>query len=263
MKAYGAILVSRFLALLQYRAAAIAGIGTQLFFGLVRVMIFDGFYRSSAAPQPMSVDDVMTYIWLGQALLLLGMLDVDRDVAALIRSGNVAYEMTRPLDLYAVWFTRALSGRAAPLAMRSIPIVVVAALFFGLQAPASPAAGVLFAISAFAGLLLAASIVALMTISLLWTISGEGIYRLAAPFIFFFSGIVIPLPLFPDWAQGVIAVLPFRGLIDTPFQIYLGSLNGVNAVSALAHQALWIAAFIMAGRVILARHIRRLVVQGG
>ena len=81
MKAYLAILSSRFLALLQYRAAAVAGVCTQLFFGLVRVMIFDGFYRSSSGPQPMTYDQVVTYIWLGQAMLALTLLAVDNDVA--------------------------------------------------------------------------------------------------------------------------------------------------------------------------------------
>ncbi len=263
MKAYRAILVSRFLTLLQYRSAAIAGVGTQLFFGLVRVMIYDGFYISSSTPQPMTSDQVTTYIWLGQAMLLLAMLDVDKDVAAMIRTGNVAYEMTRPLDLYFVWFTRALSGRAAPLLMRSIPIFIVAGLFLGLKMPASLAAAVLFLFSAIGGLLLAASLAALMTVCLLWTISGEGINRLASPMIFFFSGLVIPLPLFPDWMQQAIAALPFRGLIDTPFRIYLGVLNGPAAGAALLHQLVWTGVFVLAGRMILSRGLRRLVVQGG
>jgi len=263
MKSYRAILVSRFLTLLQYRSTAIAGVGTQLFFGLVRVMIYDGFYRSSPSPQPMNLDQVTTYIWLGQAMLLLAMFDADKDVAAMIRTGNVAYEMTRPLDLYSVWFTRALSGRAAPLLMRSIPIFIVAGLFFGLNMPASISAAGLFVLSAFAGLLLAASLIALMTVCLLWTISGEGINRLAAPMIFFFSGLVIPLPLFPDWIQRAIAVLPFRGLIDTPFRIYLGVLHGPSAAAALVHQIAWTVALVLAGRMLLNRGIRRLVVQGG
>jgi ABC-2 type transport system permease protein len=263
MKAYRAILVSRFLTLLQYRSAAIAGVGTQLFFGLVRVMIYDGFYRSSSTPQPMTGDQVTTYIWLGQAMLLLALFDVDKDVAAMIRTGNVAYEMTRPLDLYFVWFTRALSGRAAPLSMRSIPIFIIAGLFFGLRMPESTGAALLFALSAIGGLVLAASLVALMTVCLLWTISGEGINRLASPMIFFFSGLVIPLPLFPEWMQDAIALLPFRGLIDTPFRIYLGVLNGPAAGVALLHQFAWTAVFVMAGRMILSRGLRRLVVQGG
>jgi ABC-2 type transport system permease protein len=251
------------LTLFQYRAAAIAGVGTQLFFGLVRVMIYEAFYRSSASPQPMGSNDVVTYIWLGQAMLLLAMLDVDRDVAGMIRTGNVAYELTRPLDLYTLWFARALTGRVAPLIMRAAPIFVVAGLFLGLHAPASATAAVWFAVSVSVALMLSASLVTLMTISLLWTISGEGIYRLSAPLIFFFSGMVIPLPLFPDWMQQLIAVLPFRGLIDTPFRIYLGILTGWGTGAAVAHQVLWTAVFVSTGRAILTRHLRRLVVQGG
>src|SRR5438093_5358708 len=165
MKAYLAILSSRFRILIQYRAAALAGIGTQLFFGVVRMMIFDAFYRSSSSPQPMTREQVITYIWLGQAMLLLTMLAADADVSAMIRTGNVAYEMTRPIDLYTLWFTRAFSGRAAPLLMRAIPIVVIAGLFFGLQPPASPAAGAVFVASLFGALLLASSLVTLLTMS--------------------------------------------------------------------------------------------------
>ena len=263
MKPYLAVLVSRFLTLLQYRAAAIAGVGTQLFFGLVRVMIFDGFYRSSAGPHPLTAEQMTTYIWLGQAMLLLVMLDIDKDVAAMIRTGNVAYEMTRPLDLYNLWFARAISGRAAPLLMRALPIFVVAGLLLELRAPSSAAASALFLVSVIGGMLLAASMVVLMTISLLWTISGEGLYRLAAPMIFFFSGIVIPIPMFPDWMQLPLNILPFRGLIDTPFRIYMGVFTGQVAVFSILQQLVWMVALVFLGRMILARGLRRLVVQGG
>jgi ABC-2 type transport system permease protein len=155
----------------------------------------------------------------------------------------MSYELTRPVDLYSLWFARAFSGRAAPLSMRALPILAVSGLFFGLAPPASATSAFLFGISLFAGLLLAAAIIALMTISMVWTISGEGISRLAPALIFFFSGIVVPLPLFPDWMQGIFAVMPFRGLMDTPFRIYMGSLSGAGAYAALAHQLAWIVAF--------------------
>jgi ABC-2 type transport system permease protein len=263
VKPYLAILTSRFLTLLQYRAAAIAGVGTQLFFGLVRVMIYDGFFRSSAGPHPLTVEQVTTYIWLGQAMLLLVMLDVDRDVAGMIRTGGVAYEMARPLDLYNLWFARAISGRAAPLIMRGIPIFVVAELFLNLEKPSSWSATALFMVSVVSGLLLAASMVALMTISLLWTVSGEGIYRLATPMIFFFSGIVIPVPMFPDWMQQSLTILPFRGLIDTPFRIYMGVFTGSAAFLGLLHQLAWTVVLVALGRMVLARGLQRLVIQGG
>jgi ABC-2 type transport system permease protein len=81
--------------------------------------------------------------------------------------------------------------------------------------------------------------------------------------IFFFSGSVIPLPMFPDWMQGALAVLPFRGLMDTPFRIYLGILSGQTAFLALLHQLVWTAALVLLGRWVLGRGVRRLVVQGG
>jgi ABC-2 type transport system permease protein len=263
MKAYFSILSSRFQTLLQYRAAAAAGIITQIFWGIVRTMIFDSFYKSSPTPQPLSHEQAIAYIWLGQAMLLLTILSADTDIAAMIRNGSVAYEMTRPLDLYAFWFCRALSGRVAPLLLRSLPIFAVAGLFFGLSAPDSVEAGALFLVSAFMGLLTAASLIALMTISLLWTISGEGISRLAPGAIFVLSGIVVPLPLLPAWAQRIAEALPFRGLIDTPFRLYLGQLQGTPAVAALLLQAAWLAVLILMGRVALTRGTRRLVVQGG
>jgi len=263
MKPYIAILSSRFRTLLQYRAAAIAGVGTQLFFGLVRMMIFDAFYRSTTADQPLSHSETVTYIWLGQAFILLTLFGVDTDVALMIRNGNVAYEMTRPVDLYKMWFARALSGRAAPMSMRVVPILVVAGIFFGLTPPASFTAAALFHVSIVGGLLLGASMVTILTISMLWTISGEGISRLAPALVFIFSGIAVPLPFFPDWLQPLIAVLPFRGLMDTPFRVYLGHLAGTDALLAIAHQVLWLLALCMSGKWMLSIGIRRLVVQGG
>ena len=263
MKAYLAILSSRVRTLLQYRAAAIAGVGTQLFFGIVRMMIFDAFYQSSGAAIPMTHQQTITYIWLGQAMILLSLFGVDKDIAEMIRSGSVAYELTRPLDLYSLWFARALSGRATPLLMRAIPIFSLAMLFLGLQPPATIANGVVFMFATAGALFLASSIIVLLTVLLLWTISGEGINRLVPALIFFCSGIAIPLPLFPDWLQSAIAVLPFRGLMDTPFRLYMGHLSGGAAVTALVHQWMWIVVFVFAGRMVLARGLRRLVVQGG
>jgi ABC-2 type transport system permease protein len=191
------------------------------------------------------------------------MLNPDPDVAAMIRTGSVAYEMTRPLDLYSLWFTRAFSGRSAPIFLRAIPIFVIAGLFLGLRMPPSAGALALFIVSLCGAFLVAASIIALLTISMLWTISGEGIARMAPAVIFFFSGIVIPLPLFPDWMQGVLALLPMRALIDTPFRIYLEHLSGADALAAIVHQYVWVLAFVIAGRAFLSLGVRKLVVQGG
>jgi ABC-2 type transport system permease protein len=263
MKSYWAIVSARFRMLLQYRAAALAGFVTQCFWGLILTMIYEAFYRSTSAPQPMTCTEVVTYTWLGQAMLGLLPWNDDAEVRAMIRSGTVAYELVRPLDLYALWFSRALATRIAPTLLRAVPMFIVAGLFLGLRAPDSWASAGAWLIATLGALFLSSAISTLTTISLLWTVSGDGIVSLIASSVVLFSGMIIPLPLFPDWAQPFLNALPFRGLVDVPFRLYTGHIPPSQAVPVFAHQAVWIVALMAVGRRALARGTRRLVVQGG
>jgi ABC-2 type transport system permease protein len=263
MNAYAAVVASRFSTALQYRSAAVAGALTQLFFGLVRAMIFDAFYASGTLPAPLSHADAITYVWLGQVLYRLVSFGPDPEVALLVRSGGIAYELTRPADLHTLWLARCLGERAATLTLRGLPIAIVASLLSALRPPATTLAGALFLVSVLLGMAVTASLAVVITVSLLWTLSGEGVSRLLPPLVFISSGIVVPLPLLPAGLQKAVAVLPFRALLDTPVQLYSGTLSGASAALALGHQIAWLAAFVVLGRVLLARGLRRVVVQGG
>lgn len=263
LRPYLAVLQARFRMLLQYRAAAAAGFATQLFWGAIRIMILEAFYHSSVAPQPLSLEQAISYVWLTQALLLLLPMRLDAEIQQMIRTGTLAYELARPVDLYWYWFARNVAGRVAPAALRAIPMFVVARLLLGLQPPASLAATGAFALSLIGSLLLSAAIATLLTITLMWTISGNGVSRLISAIAWLFSGALLPLPLFPDWAQSFLRALPFRGLMDIPFQLYVGSAAPHTALRSLAHQLLWSAALVLVGRWLLARGAKRLVIQGG
>ena len=66
MKTYFSFFRMRFLTLIQYRTAAIAGATTQLVFGIMLVLVMQAFFASSDAPQPMSLSQAITYIWLAR-----------------------------------------------------------------------------------------------------------------------------------------------------------------------------------------------------
>ena len=57
--------------------------------------------------------------------------------------------------------------------------------------------------------------------------------------------------------------LPFRGLVDLPFRLYMGHIPPREVFGVLSHQLLWTAGLVLLGRWLLARGTRRLVVQGG
>lgn len=262
-KAYWSVVSARFRMLLQYRAAALAGFGTQLFWGFIRIMIFEAFYRSSNAPQPMNLDQIITYIWLGQALLVMLPFGADPDIRTMVRSGNVVYELVRPLNLCTYWYSRAIAQRTAPGLFRALPMFIVAGLFFGLQAPPSWASVGAWVLATLGALLLTSAVTNLLNISLLWTLSGEGASILLSASTWLLSGQYVPLPFFPDWAQPILNALPFRNIIDVPFRIYIGHIPPEEILIFFPIQLAWAAALFLAGHLILARGVRRLVVQGG
>ena len=120
-----------------------------------------------------------------------------------------------------------------------------------------------FAASMIGAIMLSSAITTLFSITMMWTISGDGVFALAPGVVGLLSGMIVPIPLFPDWTQTVLNVLPFRGLVDTPYRFYLGHIPAGDLPLLLAHQMVWIAAIVLFGRWLLSRGQRRLVVQGG
>jgi ABC-2 type transport system permease protein len=263
MHVWRAILTARFRLLLQYRAAAWAGVATQVFFGLVLIAVLRAFYGSSTVPPPLPEAAMVTYLWLNQAFFSLLPWRVDGDVQAQVRTGGLAYELARPVDLHALWLARAVALKTAPVLLRAAPLFVVAGLFFGLAPPASPVAAAWWLAGLAGAVMMAAAIVVLMNTSLLWTLSGEGVAFLLPILVAVLSGQLLPLPLWPEWMQPGLQALPFRGLLDTPHRLYTGELAGPAAAAALAHQWIWVGVFLVSGRWILRRGMRRVAVQGG
>jgi len=260
---YLAILSARFRMLLQYRAAALAGLGTQLFWGLIRVMVYEAFYRSSSAPQPMSLEDTVTYLWLTQAMLHLIPFRLDAEISAMVRDGTLVYELARPMDLYWAWYARAIAMRTAPTLLRALPMFALALPFLGMRLPPSPWSFLAFLVAIGGAVLLTSAVTTLANISLLWTLSGQGVSNMLQVAVMFLAGMYVPLPLLPDWAQVVLNVLPFRGIMDVPFRLWSGDIPPVEAPHLVVQQLAWTAAFVALGRWVLGRGTRRLVVQGG
>jgi ABC-2 type transport system permease protein len=263
MKIFASIIRARFFMLLQYRGAAIGGLITQVFFGLIFVMVYEALFASSKTPQPMALHQVITYIWLNQALWAMLPLQPDGEIRQMMRTGNVAYELVRPFSLYWQWFARSLALRSAPTLLRALPMSLLAAVFFGLNAPASGASAAWFAVSVLVALVLSSAITVLLNATLFWTISGEGASLLAPTLIIALSGMNIPLPFYPDWLQPVLHFLPFRGLLDVPSRIYSGSITPVHAPLEIGSQLVWCVIFVIFGGLLVRRGARQLVVQGG
>ena len=77
------------------------------------------------------------------------------------------------------------------------------------------------------------------------------------------GGHLVPVQLFPEWLQTVAYATPFPAMVQSTIDLVTGQATGMAAVGRVAAQLAWAVGLLLAGRVVLARATRRLVVQGG
>jgi ABC-2 type transport system permease protein len=62
------------------------------------------------------------------------------------------------------------------------------------------------------------------------------------------AGAVVPLALFPEWAQGFLMVQPFRYILSFPLELVVGGLSGNEVATGLALQVTYTALFVAGAR---------------
>lgn len=267
MSAYSSYFKIRFIHGLQYRAAAIAGVSTQLAWGFIYLMLYQAFYMSAKENAPMSYSELASYIWMQQAFLALFMTwFLDNELFEMISKGNVSYELCRPLDLYNIWFVKNCALRLSKAVLRCFPILIIASFLpkpYQLSLPASGLSGLLFIIAMVLALIVVVAYCMLIYIFTFYTISPIGVRIALVMTADFFSGGLIPLPFFPDWLAKYLYLTPFAAMQNVPFRIYSGSIPLDEAIFAISLQIFWAVVLILIGKVILSKAIKRVVVQGG
>lgn len=267
MRAYLSIFKLRMSTGLQYRAAAMAGVATQFFWGFMIIMIYEAFYTQSLDHAPISLSQLVTYIWLQQSFLSFVMLWFrDNELFQLITTGNIAYELCRPSDIYGLWYAKLLAQRIASALLRSFPILIVAFFLpepYRFALPTDITTFVLFAITLLLGLFILVSISMLLYISVFVTMSPMGSLLLFGVFGEFCAGMTIPIPLMPIWLQNILSILPFRWTADFPFRVYTGHIPSEEALMGITIQLIWLVVLIGLGKFLMTKALRRVVVQGG
>ena len=267
MRTYISLLRIRLLNGLQYRAAALGGLATQFFWGLMLVFIYKAFYGANADANGFLYKDLVSFIWLQQAFLAFVFLyDFDTELLEMITTGGISYELCRPVDLYPVWFVKLFSKRLAMGSLRFAPVLLLGFLMprpYNLSLPQSPLSFLLFLTTLFLGLYLLVSISMLIYISIFKTTSAQGSINIFCVLGEFFGGMTIPIPLMPDWLQRICCALPFRWTSDLPLRVYSGSIGVNEALAGICVQIFWIVSLVALGSFLMGRIARLDAVHGG
>lgn len=257
---------TRFVAGLQYKVAAIAGLLTQIFWGLLYCFIYQAFYSNASIPD-ISFKDIITYVWLNQAFIALIYINVkDVDILTSIVDGTVAYELVRPYHLYNWWYIKLLAGKISSCLLRFGPIILLGFLLpqpFNLSLPYSILSFVLFLISLTLGTLLLCGILMIIHSIAFFTINYKGIFSISCQLMAIVSGFVIPVPLLPDIVKSITYYMPFRLIGDLPFRIYSGNIDTITALQDISLQLIWIVIIIIIGFSLMSKALKKVFIQGG
>ncbi|GIH73625.1 ABC transporter permease [Planobispora longispora] len=244
-----------------YRAAALAGAFTNTVFGILRAYVLIALWQARPGLAGYDVADAVTFCFLSQAFIgPMQLFGGGLQLAERVRGGDIAVDLARPASLQA-WNLADDLGRAAYLLLlRSVPPTLVGAALFGVVFPADPAVWGFFAVSFLLGVIVSFGWRYLVALSSFWIVDDRGTQSLSLVLMMFFSGMVLPLNLFPGWLGALAQSLPWAAMVQIPADVYLGKRD---VPQALALQLLWAAALLALGALATRAARRKVVVQGG
>jgi ABC-2 type transport system permease protein len=263
---YLAVAVRAFRRYATYTAATLAGVFTNSVFGIIISFVYIAVWTQNPDAGGYDVTDAVTYAWLGQAMIMTvaifsgGSTD---DVADRIRTGDVAIDLYRPVSFLGWWLATDLGRAAYHLLSRGLAPTVLGALLFDLRFPSSAAVALAFLVSVALAVVVSFGIRMLVATTAFWLLDQTGVANVAMLFSILFSGLAVPLVLFPGWTRDAVLLLPWASFVQVPADIWLGQRTGTAVLGGLAFQAGWAAVLLAVCAAVLRLAERKVVVQGG
>lgn len=247
-----------------YRAATIAGVFTNSVFGMIRGAVLIAVVTAAPGASDYDAVGMMTFSFLTQGMLAFtSAFSAIDDINERVRTGNIICDFYRPSDFQAWWLAFDVGRATFQLLGRFVPIVLLGAAVYGIDWPDSTSAAALFVLSLYGALGISFGIRYLVSMSAFWILDTRGTTQLMVTLMLFGSGLIAPLPLFPDWLEPIMRALPLAGMVQIPADVWMGEATGLGAAGVVLFQFGWAAALFGLGRYVTVAATRRVVIQGG
>lgn len=255
-----------FVNILAFRLRYYTGIFTYLINVTVYYFIWSAVYGPADAGQQIAGYDLgqmITYVAVGWIIRSFYWNTIDQEMAYEVLDGKIAMELIKPISVQGMWLARAMGESAFRLGMLTAPTAIAITLIFPVRLPASPLNAALFAVGVLGSFLLMGAINFMIGTCAIRLKSILALIRAKYWLIELLSGVLVPISFFPEWAQRVMAWLPFQHIAFTPLELYLGKLDARGAALALATQWAWVVGLLWLGHVWWHRSARRITIHGG
>ncbi len=263
MRLFWELTIRSFQRYLTYRAAILAGLATNFFFGLLRATILVALYGDQTEVAGITLQGAVVYTGVSQSVIAYLSLFGWWDLMNSVHSGEVSADLLKPMNYFTFWLAQDTGRAAVQLLLRGAILMVLYDLVFDLTYPTS--------LEQWLGVILALlfswwvsfAFRFLVNLAAFWTPNAKGIGRFAFALAWFFSGFLMPVRFFPTWVQQIAYLTPFPHVLNTVIEVYLGLLQGAAMWQAIFNQLLWAVLLTLLSQLLLRSAVRRLVILGG
>lgn len=208
-------------------------------------------------------DDMINFVIINMIVRSLTYSSIANRLAEKIQNGLIAIDFIRPINLKYYLISEEIGRNCFNAIFNSIPVCMVAIVFFKFQLPVSTMGLILFIISILNGMSLILFLNYVLGLLCFWFKTAFSINWFLNACTALFSGFVVPLWFYPEWLLNISKVLPFRLISFEPISIYLGKLSVAESVKVIIIQYIWIIILLILEKVIWKKAQRIITVQGG
>ena len=187
-----------------------------------------------------------------------------------IRKGTIGNTLIKPISYRGRFAATSLGNLLTMTLMFGVPFYTAALLALGrlgflpdLSFPAFFAHLGLFLLAGLCASLLNDVIAYLFGVLCFYTTAAWGLNSLKTTVISFLSGTLLPLAFFPAGLREVVSWMPFAGMSQNPVLILMMKYDLDESLRCVALSAAWIVALELLAKLLFARAVRRVTVQGG
>ncbi len=242
--------------------------------GLLWWAIYDA--HAAAGGSAMSADNMIGGFTFPQMLMYVVLSSIASELAFAaqsmgeivddVRAGLIGMRLMKPISYRAQLGFSSVGSFIARLFIIGLPLTLVGTLImvFGFGLTGIVWYNVLLFIPAcFLALLVRDAIEFLFGQLAFYTQAMFGVNTITQTLTGFLSGAMIPLSLFPAWAQTALEFTPFPSMISMPVRLFMGMLSRNEVLIAFAVSLAWIVALNVLGALLYKTSVRKVVVFGG
>ncbi len=262
-RAYGAMAAMMPKLFLAYQFQIWFNVAMEIITLIITVAFWRAVFAGQATVGGLTVAQTLNYVMLARIFhdgaYSTSML---REFGELMREGGIQIALLRPLDFQGAMYLQKLALLGLNVMMR-FPLAFVAWLLFGLQLPASPGVWAAAAVTLLLGQGVMFGFDWILACAAFYTTDAWGLATARQGLMLFFSGMLLPLAIMPEWLQQIATLLPFSHAVYLPVSVLSGltPLNEVPRIWLL--QAGYLAVLLILSRLVFRRAVRVITVQGG